>query len=70
MKCICGYEKLEDWQTDDNKAVGDEDFIRIDCFGKAFETDKKCNDYYGNEYRKAFLFACPKCGTVRMEYNY
>jgi len=45
MKCICGYERLHDWQTNDNKEVGDQDFIRIDCFGKPFETDKKTDSY-------------------------
>lgn len=40
MKCVCGYEKLEDWETDDNIPVGDEKFIQISCLGKRFETDK------------------------------
>ena len=66
MKCICGYEQLEDYETEDGKAVGDEKFVRIDCFGKAFETDKSTGSYIG-EYEKVHLYGCPKCHTVQFE---
>jgi len=26
MKCLCGYEHLEKWHTEDEKGVGDEKF--------------------------------------------
>lgn len=68
MKCVCGYEKLYDWQTNDGKEIGDEDFIRIDCFGKPFETDKKESDYYG-DYENGYMYACPKCMTVKFQFN-
>jgi hypothetical protein len=72
MKCLCGYERLQDYMTDDGKEVGDEEFIRVDCFGKPFETDsEKEGCCYGEEkYRKAYLYSCPKCGTVKMGYYY
>lgn len=66
MKCICGYEKVEHWRTDDGIGIGDEDFITIDCFGKPFETSKRKNNWNG-DCETTYLYACPKCGTVKMD---
>ncbi len=69
MKCLCGYERLKDWEAKDNKEVGDEDFIKIDCFGKPFETDGKTGNYYGDEYKNGYLYACPKCKMVQLNFD-
>jgi len=66
MKCLCGYEKLHDWEENKNdKEIGDQDFIRIDYFGQPFETDLKTNRQYDNKYEYGYLYACPKCMTVK-----
>jgi len=65
MKCVCSYEHQNgindkgDWQEN---LVGDEEFVRIE--GSVFRV--KTDSYY-LEYKDVSLFACPKCGTVRME---
>ena len=71
MKCCnCGYEFKHDYETEDNKQVGDEMFIKIDCFGKPFETDHEDEDLYyrryEDRYNKAYLYACPKCRNVML----
>lgn len=67
--CNCGYEFKHDYETEDDKQVGDEMFIRIDCFGKPFETDHE-NEYWDgwhpDKYDKAYLYACPKCKNVML----
>ena len=69
MKCICGYEKLYDYQTDDCVEVGDKEFIRIDCFGKPFETSVKTPYYCSSDYQTTYLYACPKCGVIKVNIN-
>ena len=69
--CNCGYEFKDAYRTEDNKQVGDERFIRIDCFDKPFETDHEDKDnYYYNRYAdrydKAYLYACPKCRNIML----
>ena len=61
MKCICGYEKKEYYEGDNNDVLGDDEFIEI---SGGFTIDV---DNYFKETRKVSLMACPKCGTVRME---
>ena len=68
MKCLCGYERLYDYQTDDDIEVGDESFIKILCFGKPFETDKEKEGSYGYEKEEGRLYACPKCMTVKLDF--
>jgi len=67
MKCLCGYEKLHDWEENKNdKEIGVQDFIRIDYFGQPFETDLKTNREHGDRYEYGYLYACPKCMTIKL----
>jgi hypothetical protein len=62
MKCICGYEHqsgFDDGEWKEN-IIGDERFIKVD--GVIF-----MRDMHTNEEDRVYLYACPKCGTVRME---
>ena len=61
MKCICGYERLYNYQTDDGKEVGDKDFITING-------TFTINDYknYFSDIGEVSLKACPECGTIQM----
>jgi len=62
MKCICGYEHEngigEDGEWNDF-LKGDEEFINIE---NRFQRYIKGV----NEYREVYLYACPKCGTIKM----
>lgn len=63
MKCVCGYEHesgIDDKGKYQDDLIGDEEFTKITGVVFKDETD------FFNE-RKVYLFACPKCGTVRME---
>lgn len=70
MKCCnCGYEFIDKWETKDNTQVGDERFVRIDLFGKQFETNHENKDwcrYHLDEYDKVYLYGCPKCRNIMM----
>ena len=70
MKCICGYERVDKWRLGDklegdpNFKNGDEDFnmsahpVRIDMQ----------EEYYGRDgIEDKYLYACPKCGTVKID---
>lgn len=62
MKCVCGYEHLQEpnleWrkEEDPNFVNGDEDFHLITT-----------PLYIGYEDRRVYGYVCPKCGTVRIE---
>lgn len=67
MKCVCGYEhfygkesKSPIWDTEQRIADGVVEFKRID--GR-FEVMK--DRFF--ELDEVSLYACPKCGTIRME---
>lgn len=60
MKCICGYEYLEKWHTEDNKGVGDKNFITVK-FGLYPQIRVDCEDY------KTEVYACPKCGILKID---
>lgn len=62
MKCAaCGYEKSKPWQNDDEVEKDDEDFIQI----KGVDFKAKSEVYWDDD--RVYLFACPKCSTVKME---
>lgn len=67
-KCpSCGYEYEMNYGRNRNPndiLKGDEEFIRIDCVGRAFETDK--NDYF-DRMISVYLYGCPKCKSVHYE---
>jgi hypothetical protein len=64
MKCICGYEKGTIYTNDNEMEAGDENFIKLNV---AFLRD---NSYrgYESEPSPSTLYACPKCGTVKVDY--
>jgi len=69
MKCVCGYVKEADWQSEDGKNHGDEEFIRIEH--SVMEIDNDCFDgWHYNRTVKIQLYGCPKCGTIRFEEKY
>lgn len=64
MKCVCGYERLERWQTDDGVAVGNKKFINLD-FGRY--PVMQLDDDYGYASIQPTVYACPKCGTLKID---
>jgi phage FluMu protein Com len=73
MKCpVCGYIHEDEWEREDSVEIGDERFVRIDCLGRSFETDKDITeDYEPQKYAKVYLYGCPKCKSVQFsESNY
>lgn len=73
MTCICGYTRHEDWEIayendPELKAKliaenGEEDFIRVN--GNFTCTTER--DYAPDYIREISVYACPKCGTLRVE---
>ena len=65
MKCaVCNYVKEAEWENEDMQKIGDEYFIKV----RGNFTIQKDRDYgYGSDIKEVSLYACPKCGTVRME---
>jgi hypothetical protein len=66
MKCLCGYEHkhgINDKGIWQENLIGNEEFIRIE--GSILRV--KTNNNYYSDHTDVSLFACPKCGTVRME---
>lgn len=61
MKCLCGYEKIEKWNSEDGEEVGDEKFILVN-FGLYPQVRR---DYF--EDYKIEVYACPKCGTLKID---
>lgn len=68
MKCVCGYYHLKKYQIEDlddafkEEAVknnGEKEFIALNV------TCTREGEYYS--VRPIYLYACPKCGTIRME---
>ena len=57
--CVCGYKKGVEW-LEDEKDIGDEDFISI--VGMFFRNDTRFHD----EVRVSVI-ACPKCKTLTLE---
>ena len=65
MKCICGYEHETEWNSKQryNETIkGDEKFTEI----KGTFLVKTEYDYSAPDIRQISLYACPKCGTVRI----
>ncbi len=54
MKCVCGYD-------DEKKAAIERDFIRVDSVCAVYESETT------QELEKSDIFACPKCGTLKIE---
>jgi len=64
MKCVCGYEKRKLWNIDDQEEQRKEelkdDFLHIDG------TFLLQQDEPYSFPRKVRLYACPKCGTIKI----
>lgn len=70
MDCVCGYRLEKEWGEVATK--GDELFIPISNeVGFTIPNPKKRNhgDYDYNLNVKVDLYACPKCGTVKMVFD-
>lgn len=64
IKCkVCDYGKSEDWENEDGKPRGNKSFIEIK--GIEFKVDAEMR--WGEQSKPVYLYACPECGTVRME---
>lgn len=69
MKCACGYERINDddeledmLEEDFNFRNGDEDFIELNI-----TATYECEDNYCKSLYEAEIYACPKCGTLKMK---
>lgn len=70
IKCICGYEIEKEWDKEPIK--GDELFIPISSiagFTMPNPKEMEYGDYNYNLNVNIDLYACPKCGTVKMIYD-
>jgi len=67
----CGYEyeMVYDYKRyHENITKGDKSFVKIDCIGRPFETDKNLAEpYEDSEYAKVYLYGCPKCKSIHYE---
>jgi hypothetical protein len=59
VECVCGYERLEDYESESGVAVGDEKFINV-------KGNFTIEDEYTYNIREVNLYSCPKCGTIQM----
>lgn len=66
MKCVCGYEAFGDENLSESLTNPSEPFIPLVGSDTYFEVPIK-GKWFKRE--RVELFACPKCGTVRMEYK-
>lgn len=57
MKCICGYEIIEDIKVLQNPFKVIHVYVHDSQYMGVFHTDGKQTE----------LYACPKCGTVKMD---
>jgi len=73
MKCVCGYEKITDWDTYELKSKleefpdfknGDEDFKMSNS---TINFQLREIDYYENGESNETIYACPKCGTLKID---
>ena len=70
MKCLCGYEKVNDWRLEGrlkdepNFKNGGEDF-KSSQHSIRFEMSEPNYQYDGVEDK--YLYACPKCGTIKID---
>lgn len=73
MKCICGYEQIPDWDSwnleqklEENPDFknGDKDFIRSNS-SINFQLEESGYTYSGDS--NCTVFACPECGTLKIE---
>lgn len=66
MKCVCGYE-YEEYLHDDHGDLyatkGDEEFLEL---AGPFHHIRHRHGYH-SEHIPVKLYACPKCGTVRIQ---
>ncbi len=64
MKCVCGYERLQSWQGPTDKEIGEDDFILLETAVIKREKEYSCGY---DDKEEVYLYACPKCGTVKIE---
>ena len=71
MKCLCGYEQISNkWELSERLKV-DPDFENgEDIFYESEQTVEFTiapMDYNWDGKQKEFLYACPKCGTIKID---
>lgn len=70
MKCLCGYERLDQWKLEDRKEKepdfknGEEDFITSE---NSIRFEVRPSGYGDDGTENEYLYACPKCGTIKIE---
>lgn len=65
MKCVCGYEHQTKWNQElefGETVVGDKPFEEI-----RGNFTRIARDTYSRHIVDVTLYACPKCGTIRMD---
>lgn len=72
MRCLCGYAHYgnDSWGLEQELEKhpefvdGDKEFISTNS-SMNFKMDE--GDYYGNGYENKTIFACPECGTLKID---
>ncbi len=69
MKCqACGYEYEKDWVNGNFTVTnGDDKFIGISLSNDIQVKNDTRENQYTYEYPTLKLYACPKCGTVKID---
>lgn len=66
MKCVCGYEHLREWQLEEGQTTGDKEFITLQH--PVIRIEDECFDgWHGSPLKDVDIYACPKCGTLKIE---
>lgn len=74
MKCVCGYEykrgerSTGDWASQEEKLIaGDVPFVPVETEIMVPAKQEPYSSHEWSHHFDAYLYICPKCGTVRAE---
>jgi len=71
MECVCGYTHYNEYQLEDLKRdnvpfnQGDQKFFKM-ISRQVFDNEQDSYSYYETK-REHYIYACPKCGTLKIE---
>lgn len=71
MKCVCGYEYEYEYKENHSGIVvikGDNPFFQLTLSNNikvVYQSGYR--DYYSDGFSETTLYACPKCGTVKID---